>query len=188
MQARLVRESSSNEDRRQAHELVLLDLDLNEKTQRGELRQQRAGVRVIRRTVIRGVHCDAHDARGLEPFEFRGLDIVAHDGNAFEPSRTVCNGIQETAIVGAVSGIRSNDQCITNAVRIEHFSQLCCATEFLPAGAVSRVCHVRKPQRIEDMIVAIDLGFIVNIHRRRAGLTTPGAGDTPSIFAALPAS
>ena len=74
-----------------------------------------------------------------------GLDIVAHDGNAFEPSRTVCNGIQETAIVGAVSGIRSNDQRIANAVRIEHFGQLRCAPDFLPAGAVIRVRRIREP-------------------------------------------
>jgi hypothetical protein len=159
-----------------------LTQDLNEKTQRGEFRQERAGVRVVRRTVIGGVHRDAHDARGLEPFEFRGLCIVAHDGNAFDPSRTMRNGVQETAIVGAVSGIRSNDQCITKTVRIEHFSQLCCATELLPARAVSRVCRKRKPQRVEDMIVAIDIGFIADIHRRYPGQKTPGTSDISSIL------
>ena len=43
-------------------------------------------------------------------------------------------------------------------------------SDFLPGGAVGRVGSVRKPQRIENVVVAVDLGFIEDAHRRNVSL------------------
>ncbi len=152
------------EHRCQRQELIVLDLNLHEQAESGEFRQQLEAVCVIRHAVHRGVEGDTHDAGGLEPFEHRSLDVIRHDRDSLESSSASRYGVEQAAVVGGVSRIRTDDQGVPHSIGVKHMQKIRRASDLLPGRPVRRVGCVGEPRRIDHMIVTVDLGFVIDVH------------------------
>ena len=152
------------EHRCQRHQLILLDLNLHEQAESGEFRQQLDAVGVISHAVHRGVEGDTHDAGGLEPFEHRSLDVVRHDGDSLESSAASRYGVEQAAVIGGVSRIRTDHQRVPHSIGVKHMQKIRRTADLLSRWPVRGVRCVWEPHRIDHMIVTVDLGFVIDVH------------------------
>jgi hypothetical protein len=111
----------------------------------------------------RHVESDADDVCGLEPLQIRAPDVVGHHCESFEPPVAPRNRLEQTLVVAfTVAGVRTHEHRVLHPVRVEHPYELGRGAYFLAGRQVIRVRGIGKPRRIEDMVVTVDLRFVVD--------------------------
>ena len=143
--------------RHHRHELVVLDLDIDEHVERDELLQERLRVAVVVDAVVRDVPCHADDALALERPQLVQGRVVCDHGDALVASRTARNRIEHAGIVEAIAGVRADQQRVARPVGVHHLGELRRRADLLAHRRVMGVGAVGKARGIEDVHVAVDL-------------------------------
>ena len=152
------------EERHHVHELIVLDLDIDEHVERDELLQERLRIEVVVEAVVRDVPCHADDTLALEHLELVQGRVVCDHGDAPVTSRTARNRIEHAGIVEAIARVRADQQRVARPIRVHHLGQLRRRADLLAHRRVVGVGAVGEARGIEDVHVAVDLRLFEDAH------------------------
>jgi hypothetical protein len=129
----------SSDQRSQRGQLVALTLDVDEHVQFGQHREQVPGVEVVVGVESGRVEGDAQDAGVFKSFELAARHLVRQDGHAAESPFCACERVEQAPVVRRVTGVRTDHQGVTNAVRVEDLHDLLGVAHFLAGGHIRRI-------------------------------------------------
>jgi hypothetical protein len=154
------------QQRHQVHQLIALDLYVGVHVQAGEVGQQPGRAGVVIHAVQGRVDGDADDAGRPQRAQVAGRGVDRYDGHPAPAIRRAGQGVEQAPVVGAVPGVRSDQERVGHAVRVADRAVVRGRAELRAGGGVEGVRLVGKPDRLEHVDVTVDLRLVENSHRR----------------------
>ena len=139
--------------------LIVLNLHLSPQAQVSKALKQGGCVGIKVGAQQRHIESHTHDTLCLQILQFRRAGIVGNHGHALVAATALGQSIEQAAVIQAITRVGSDDQRVTNMVRVQQVRQLHSGPSLRWQRAVTRIGTVGEARRIKYMNVAINGGF-----------------------------
>lgn len=91
--------------------------------------------------------------------------VVGDHRHPLEAARASGQGVQHAAVVQVVARVGADQQRVLHAMAVHHLLEAGLVTDFpCPLGPVGHIVRIRKTDRVEQVAVGVDLGFLEDLH------------------------
>lgn len=148
----------------QVQQLVFAHLHLGKQAKLGDLAEQPVNVLEAGHPVQRGVEGDTDHPLRLQRSQRIERDTCLDHRHALEPPVPGGQGVQQAAVVGVVAAVGADEQGMLYTVGVHHAGELLLGRHLLARGRIRCLGVVRETGGIKQMVMAIDLRFVKDVH------------------------